>query len=161
MGRNGSDVSKFEGIILIDELELHLHPVWQSKILKSLKNIFPAAQFIVTTHSPHVVQSADCGEILPLEVGEAGQIQTRNVPNLPHGVKMWTVEEVLEDIMGMEDSRTEVFNGFMRNFENAVAIDDKEEALKIYNNLKGSLNLRNPIGKILALQIANIGEMED
>ena len=45
------------GIILIDEVELHLHPAWQSKILPSLSKIFPKIQFIVTTHSPLVLST--------------------------------------------------------------------------------------------------------
>ena len=40
------------GIVCIDEIELHLHPAWQRKILKTLMKTFPACQFIVTTHSP-------------------------------------------------------------------------------------------------------------
>jgi len=43
---------KLKGIVLIDELEQHLHPVWQRKIIALLRQQFPALQFIVTTHSP-------------------------------------------------------------------------------------------------------------
>ncbi len=45
------------GIILIDELDLHLHPNWQRKIINRLKTTFPLIQFIATTHSPSIVQS--------------------------------------------------------------------------------------------------------
>jgi len=44
-----------EGIILIDEIELHLHPGWQRKIIPNLEKTFPKCQFIVTTHSPQIV----------------------------------------------------------------------------------------------------------
>lgn len=43
------------GIVLIDEIELHMHPAWQRKIMPTLQNIFPNIQFIVTTHSPQVL----------------------------------------------------------------------------------------------------------
>lgn len=48
-----------EGIVLIDELELHMHPLWQRKVLAVLKEVFPNIQFIVTTHSPQVLGEAD------------------------------------------------------------------------------------------------------
>jgi len=54
------------GIVLIDEIELHLHPSWQQQILPTLQTIFPNIQFIVTTHSPQVVSSvpAECVRII-------------------------------------------------------------------------------------------------
>jgi predicted ATP-binding protein involved in virulence len=45
------------GIVLIDEVDLHLHPTWQQKILPQLRDIFPRIQFIVTTHSPQVLST--------------------------------------------------------------------------------------------------------
>jgi len=44
-----------EGVVLIDEIELHMHPAWQREILSKLKKIFPNIQFIITTHSPQVL----------------------------------------------------------------------------------------------------------
>jgi hypothetical protein len=48
------------GVVLVDEMELHLHPSWQQKIGFWLKEHFPRVQFIVTTHSPFICQAADC-----------------------------------------------------------------------------------------------------
>lgn len=48
-----------EGIVLIDEIELHLHPTWQRRVLCVLKDVFPNIQFIITTHSPQVLGEAD------------------------------------------------------------------------------------------------------
>lgn len=48
---------KTPGIVLIDEVDLHLHPAWQQRILTSLRDAFPSIQFIVTTHSPQVVST--------------------------------------------------------------------------------------------------------
>ena len=55
------------GIVLIDELDLHLHPKWQRHIVNDLKTIFPNCQFIVTTHSPFIIQSLESGELLKLD----------------------------------------------------------------------------------------------
>lgn len=55
-----------EGVVLIDEVDAHLHPEWQRKIGFWLKEHFPRMQFIVTTHSPLVCQAADVGRIFRL-----------------------------------------------------------------------------------------------
>ena len=43
-----------EAVVLVDEIDLHLHPKWQRDLVPTLSKIFPNVQFIVTTHSPHV-----------------------------------------------------------------------------------------------------------
>ena len=45
------------GIVMIDEIDLYLHPHWQKHVLQDLTNAFPMIQFIVSTHSPFIVQS--------------------------------------------------------------------------------------------------------
>lgn len=58
-------------IVLIDEIELHLHPSWQQTVLTTLMDIFPNTQFIVTTHSPQVLTSIPPRHIRILNDGEA------------------------------------------------------------------------------------------
>jgi energy-coupling factor transporter ATP-binding protein EcfA2 len=62
---NASDIT---GIILLDEVDLHLHPTWQRTILRSIETLFPNIQFIATTHSPFVVQSAKKECLIALEM---------------------------------------------------------------------------------------------
>ena len=52
------DVKDFRGVVLIDEVELHLHPKWKYNFMRKLREIFPLIQFIVTTHSPTVILGA-------------------------------------------------------------------------------------------------------
>ena len=54
----GEAPNKIEGVVLIDEIDLHLHPRWQRVVLDGLRKVFPRLQFIVTTHSPQVLSSA-------------------------------------------------------------------------------------------------------
>lgn len=54
-----SDPLSVPAIVVIDEVELHLHPKWQLEILPKLKSVFPNTQFIVSTHSPHIVVNVD------------------------------------------------------------------------------------------------------
>lgn len=51
------------GVVLIDEIDLHLHPIWQSRIIEDLHRIFPKVQFVATTHSPTVVANYNNGHL--------------------------------------------------------------------------------------------------
>ena len=66
-------LAKTDGIVLIDELDLSLHPKWQRVVVDSLKKTFPLVQFIVTTHSPFIIQSLDSGEVIDLG-GSKGEV---------------------------------------------------------------------------------------
>lgn len=62
------------GVVLIDEVDLHLHPAWQRKILGDLRRAFPKVQFVVAAHAPQVLVGAGPGEIQVLRRGEDGDI---------------------------------------------------------------------------------------
>lgn len=55
------------GVVLIDEIDMHLHPEWQRHVVNDLKKAFPKMQFIMTTHSPFIVQSLNAGEVINLD----------------------------------------------------------------------------------------------
>jgi predicted ATP-binding protein involved in virulence len=59
--------STTSGVVLIDEIDMHLHPRWQRKVVKSLKNAFPKLQFFATTHSPQVIRETPHDEIMVLK----------------------------------------------------------------------------------------------
>jgi predicted ATP-binding protein involved in virulence len=59
-GHDGASAPELlEGVVLVDEIDLHLHPRWQRKVLQGLRAAFPLLQFIVTTHSPQVLSSVE------------------------------------------------------------------------------------------------------
>ena len=64
-------ISETEGVVLVDELEAHLHPAWQKKIVKGLQAAFPKVQFIVTTHSSEVLREVAPQQILLHQEGKA------------------------------------------------------------------------------------------
>ena len=56
----GEDAARLTpGILLIDEIDMHLHPSWQQRVIRLLQDAFPLLQIIVTTHSPHVLSTVD------------------------------------------------------------------------------------------------------
>lgn len=87
-----------QGIVLIDEIELHLHPQWQRDILPSLLHNFPNIQFIVTTHSPQVISSVDSKSIRTLTLDENEEIIVGNVDYQTDGA---TSSEVLNRLMNV------------------------------------------------------------
>lgn len=60
-------VRKSRGVVLIDEIDMHLHPKWQRQVVSDLKLAFPGIQFVVTTHSPFIVQSLNSDELINLD----------------------------------------------------------------------------------------------
>lgn len=92
-------VKQTPGIILIDEIDLYLHPHWQQHVLKDLQNAFPKIQFIVTTHSPFIVQSVESKNVITLD-GQKGD----NDPN------MRSIEEIVVNEMNMDTVRSEKYN---------------------------------------------------
>lgn len=60
-------VKETKGIVLIDEIDMHLHPKWQQNVVTDLKKAFPNIQFIATTHSPFIVQSLKAEELINLD----------------------------------------------------------------------------------------------
>lgn len=79
------------GIVLIDELDLHLHPRWQHHVVEDLRTMFPQIQFVATTHSPFIIQSMRSGEELIVLDGDAMS-----------GVGNMGIEAIAVRIMGVE-----------------------------------------------------------
>jgi predicted ATP-binding protein involved in virulence len=95
------------GIVLIDELDLHLHPNWQRRIVDDLRNAFPNIQFIATTHSPFIVQSLREGELLELQISPSvegglagGQTETSTHPQAEYSDQ--SIEDIAENVMGVD-----------------------------------------------------------
>lgn len=92
----GNDVlTRTPGVVLVDELDLHLHPKWQRRVVDDLRKTFPSLQFICTTHSPFLIQSLRSGEELLMLDGQP----TAELNNK-------TLEDIAEGIMGVDDSAT-------------------------------------------------------
>ena len=78
------------GVVLIDELELHLHPKWQRDVTEKLRRTFPNIQFIATTHSPFVIQALRPGELINLDPEEFGEYADKSI------------EDIAETVMGVD-----------------------------------------------------------
>ncbi|AMS28551.1 hypothetical protein AEM38_02120 [Hyphomonadaceae bacterium UKL13-1] len=100
---------KEPGICLIDELDLHMHPKWQREVISQLSEVFPATQFIVTAHSPLVVQAAEEANLVLLERYEDDKSRVR-IRNDVEAIQGWRIDQVLtSDLFGLESSRPPSF----------------------------------------------------
>ena len=101
------DPLQAEGVVLIDEIDLHLHPSWQRTALPQLSAAFPRIQFIVTTHSPLVLASTPEHTVGVLTRNERGESTVERGPT----VKGWRVDQLLSgvhfDVAEVYDSDTE------------------------------------------------------
>ncbi len=105
-----------EGAVLIDEIELHLHPGWQRKIVPLLTKTFPNIQFILTTHSPQVISSVERESVFILE-------DFKLVEKTPHTFGRDS-NSILQDLFNVTERPPEVKNGFRKLYR---LIDKPEE----------------------------------
>lgn len=126
------------GLILIDEIELHLHPSWQRKILNSLNETFPNLQFIVTTHSPQVLGEVDQMKSYILQWSATG-VQINEAKYL-FGKD---TNRILEDNMD-SSSRDEIIDTKIRNLFQLIQLKNWEKATYLYNHLTDILGNEDP-----------------
>lgn len=142
-------------IVLVDEIDLHLHPDWQRKLVKYLSDLFPNTQFIVTAHSPLIVQSAESVNLIMLEKDEdTGSINIRQQFGSFQG---WTVEEILRELMDMgEKTRSDKYLELMRQFEDALLAEKYTDAKSAYDELDKILSPTSYQRKVLSIQLSAI-----
>ncbi len=92
------------GVVLIDEVDMHLHPRWQQIVLSQLREAFPHIQFIVTTHSPQVLSSvpAECIRVLAAEQDEGNGRQRIVVHPITQQTLGVASSDVLAEVMGTD-----------------------------------------------------------
>ncbi|WP_375514571.1 AAA family ATPase [uncultured Nostoc sp.] len=100
-----------EGVVLIDEIELHLHPKWQREIIPALTRTFPNCQFIVTTHSPQVISQVKPEGIYILEKTDEGVVVKK--PESSFGRDS---NRILEDLMGVPERPQEIKESLLELF---------------------------------------------
>jgi len=121
-----------EGIVMIDEIDMHLHPKWQRHIVEDLKKTFPKIQFIVTTHSPFIVQSLKADEVISLDGEEINEDPFTK-----------SIEEIAEEDMDVFDVKRskkflyyqEVAANYFNLIEKGKNSENDETTRKLKNQL--------------------------
>jgi predicted ATP-binding protein involved in virulence len=122
------------GLVLIDELDVHLHPRWQRRVATDLKKTFPAIQFVCTSHSPQII-----GELRPEEIRliAHGEIAT---PNRSYGIDSNRVLEELMDAKSRNDKVAKVLSDLAKSIDQ----DDFEKARNLVRDLEAKLGANDP-----------------
>ena len=89
------------GLVLIDELDLFLHPEWQVQLIDALSATFPNVQFIATTHSPILVSGRKREEIVSLELNDDGDVERRPIEYDP---RLLTPGELYRQVLGLHET---------------------------------------------------------
>ncbi len=89
----GEALKRTPGVVVIDEIDLSLHPTWQKRIVGILRSLFPKIQFICATHSPFIIQSLEADELI---------ILGREEKPTPDEYSGESIEDIAEELMGVE-----------------------------------------------------------
>lgn len=136
-----NDPSEVKGIVLIDEVDMHLHPKWQWNICKAFNTTFPNVQFIIATHSPIVISSAKNANLIFLD-------DKKSATYLPDSYG-YPVEDVL--LYRQESvSRPKNIKVHMDAVEEALENDDLKKADETLVKLKDALGEDNTEYKRIA-----------
>ena len=138
-----------DGIVLIDEIDMHLHPLWQRKVIDSLHETFPKVQFIFTTHSPTVLTNVPKENIRILD---NGKIYTPDV-----NTKGRDVNSIIREIMHTDIRPSDVTKK-LNAFAKAIELEDLNMAQQILDELRTQLgdNDSEVVGAQVTLDLERI-----
>ncbi len=127
--------SESEGVVLVDELDMHLHPDWQARVLPDLRRTFPKLQFVVSTHSPFLVGSVEKHQIRRMIAGSEGTlfstIETRTLG--------MSIEYLIATVLhGPQRSDVQPARDLAELGE-AVALEDVKRARKLVGSVRSAL----------------------
>lgn len=127
----GNDVlAQTPGIVVIDELDIHLHPAWQRRIVPLLKRLFPKVQFFAATHSPQIIGELPAEEIILLQEGQAV-----GHPEYSLGLDSAEILEALMDSPARNAKVAEELHAIRRAIDN----DDLESAQELLDALESEV----------------------
>lgn len=103
-------LKKTPGVVVIDELDLSLHPTWQRRIVRILKELFPKIQFICATHSPFIIQSLEPGELIALDTILDEEYSGQSIEDIAEDIMMVPVAQYSEKKLKMYQAAEEYFH---------------------------------------------------
>lgn len=103
-------LKKTPGVVVIDELDLSLHPTWQRRIVRILKELFPKVQFICATHSPFIIQSLEPGELIALDTILDEEYSGQSIEDIAEDIMNVPVAQYSEKKLKMYEAAEEYFN---------------------------------------------------
>jgi predicted ATP-binding protein involved in virulence len=124
-----------KGIVMVDEIDLYLHPKWQMTVLQTLAKELPNIQFIVTSHSPLIVGSLEWMNIIAMQPGTKQSSKAVRIESAVHGLDADQV--LLTDFFGLESTRAAGKSRQLKNLTLRARDGDAEAAKKILAEMSG------------------------
>lgn len=135
---SGNKLVETSGIVLVDEIDLHLHPKWQLRVIPTVARALPRMQFVFTSHSPLVAGSLEWMNILTLKT-RAGMNRTR-VNRLAESIHGLDADQILlSDFFGLRSTRAEAKRTQLDRLTDRAREGDDEAALQIVRELSRGL----------------------
>ncbi|NCS42609.1 MAG: AAA family ATPase [Microcystis aeruginosa BS11-05] len=122
------------GVIIIDEIDLHLHPQWQRFVVPKLLEVFPNCQFFISTHSPNIITHVQPESLHFMEQTEMG-IKFHPVQE-SYGKN---VDRILEDLMGLETTRPQEIAEALKDIYEQISHNQLEAAKNKINDLRAKI----------------------
>lgn len=154
-GTNEGDmmlVANAKGSVLIDELDAHLHPEWQLTIRDSFEKIFPNLQFIITTHSPHLIATAKPYELLIIPEHN-GELKLKPTNKTYSG---WNTDQILEELMGVKSLTNKTYSELIDKSLELIDKHDIESLQESINELKKVTHSNDTIVASLEIKLAGL-----
>lgn len=149
-------VESATGTVLIDELDLHLHPEWQLTIRDGLSRLFPKLQFIVTTHSPHLLASAQMNEVIIMP-GKAFSIDKCSLEPSTRSFSGWTTDQILSEVMGVKSLENKIYEKLVAD---ALAAVENKKSDQLRESLEKLRAVSHPDNTILIVLTARLAALE-
>ncbi|OJH41260.1 hypothetical protein BON30_10315 [Cystobacter ferrugineus] len=116
-----------EGLVLIDEIDLHIHPTWQRGLVRSLRHALPRVQFVATTHSPMVLPGLEPHEIFILEAEQDGSVRWAQSTQQPRLLSGGEIYERFFDIRSVyPEEHAQKLHRYLRLAADAYRSDEEE-----------------------------------
>ena len=117
-----------EGIVLIDEISVHLHPTWQMKVVHAFRHAFPRLQFIATTHDPLCLRGLDDGTVIALRRTRDGLIFALPADEVPPTRGLRVDQLLTSEIFGLRSTVDIETEELFNNYYGLLASHDRDEA---------------------------------
>ena len=141
------------GVVLIDEIDIHLHPRWKIRVVKALRTAFPKVQFITTTHDPLCLRGFSKDEIRVLYRSDDYEI--KSLETLPDTSSLRIEQLLTSDLFGLATTEDRSVEEYFNQLAFDKSDDDGFYSLEAMDDLKKKQGLDIPIGDTPAEQIQN------
>lgn len=153
------NVQMASGTVLIDELDNHLHPEWQFTVRDGIEKLFPNIQFIITTHSPHLLSSAKENEIIMLP-GSYPEERYDFSPS-KDAYSGWSTDMILKELMGVRSLDNKRYEKLIHTCFDDIDKNDLDALKESFAQLEAICHPGDSILVVLKARIAGMEAKKD